>query len=65
MELNLGFIGVIIGEGDLILRIRDHYLPREYWKYRIIQGHSMVMRLGLMLVRIIVYTILKYRRTLM
>jgi hypothetical protein len=23
----------IIAEGDLILNIRDHYLPREYWKY--------------------------------
>ena len=29
----LGFISVIVAEGDLILRIRTHYLPQEYWKY--------------------------------
>lgn len=29
--VTLGF--TIIGEGELILSVRDHYLPEEQWKY--------------------------------
>jgi len=29
----ISFVGTIWAEGELILNIRDHYLPKEYWKY--------------------------------